>query len=220
MSETTDTAGAPVSSNDPDKIREEIESTRANLSSDVNALADRVNPSNVARRQVDKVRDGVGSIKDKVMGAVPDMGSSGSTGGDSRLSSAGSAVGDTASSVRAQVSSAPGQVRSQAQGNPVAAGVIAFGLGMLISSLIPTSDAEQQAAQKVKESAAPVAEAVKGAAQEAAENLKEPARGAADSLKQTATDAAATVQDEGRSAATDVKDQAQESRDNVQQSRG
>ena len=65
-------------SNNPDQIRHEIESTRAELSGDVNALADSVRPSTVARRQVDKVRDGVttvkNSVKDSVMGTADDAG--------------------------------------------------------------------------------------------------------------------------------------------------
>ena len=41
--------------NNPDEIRREIEDTRGRLSSDVNALTETVSPSNVARRQADKV---------------------------------------------------------------------------------------------------------------------------------------------------------------------
>ncbi len=77
-------------SNNPDQIRHEIESTRAELSGDVNALADSVRPSTVARRQVDKVRDGVttvkNSVKDSVMGTADDAGQSVSgTAGDATV---------------------------------------------------------------------------------------------------------------------------------------
>ena len=44
-------------SNDPDQIREQIERTRADLSSNVNTLADTVNPAHAAKRQVSKVKD-------------------------------------------------------------------------------------------------------------------------------------------------------------------
>ena len=46
-----------TTSNDPDEIRADIERTRAALSNDVDELADAVRPQNVARRQVDKVKD-------------------------------------------------------------------------------------------------------------------------------------------------------------------
>ena len=214
MSENSDSqsdsrADAPVSSSDPDEIRQEIEATRANLSQDVNALTDRAKPANVARRQVDKVRDAAGGLKDKVIGSMPSTGSSGSSGSSG---GGGSALSDRASS-------APSQVRAQTQGNPLAAGLIAFGVGWLASSLLPASQVEQQAAQKVKDNAAPVTGAISDAAKEAAQNLKQPAQDAAQSVKQTATDAAETVKGEGQSAATDVRDQAADAKDTVQQTR-
>lgn len=189
MSETR--SGSPVSNRDPDEIREEIEITRVSLSSDVNALADSVKPGNVARRQAGKVRGAASGLKDRVMGEGSDpSGSSGST-----VSSAASSVGDAASSVREAATSAPAQVRDRAQGNPLAAGLIAFGVGWLVSSLLPASQAEQQAAQKVKDSAGPVADEVKGAAQQVADNLREPAQQAAEAVKQSASDAGDSVQD-------------------------
>ena len=111
------------------------------------------------------------------------------------MSSAASSVGDAASSVREAATSAPAQVRDRAQGNPLAAGLIAFGVGWLVSSLLPASQAEQQAAQKVKDSAGPVADEVKGAAQQVADNLREPAQQAAEAVKQSASDAGDSVQD-------------------------
>ena len=38
-------------SNDPDEIRRQIEATRAGLSDDVNALSDKVSPTQIAKRQ-------------------------------------------------------------------------------------------------------------------------------------------------------------------------
>ena len=183
-------------SNDPDEIREEIERTRSDLSSNVNALADSVNPAHVAGRQVDKVKGAVFGVKDKVMGG-------GGSDGESTMSSAQSAV-----------SGAPAQLSAQARGNPLVAGLIAFGVGLLAGSLLPTSAAEQQAATKVKDAATPV---LSDAAKEVSANLKEPAQQAVDAVKGTATDAAATVKDEGTSAAQDVKSQAQDAKDTVQQ---
>jgi hypothetical protein len=186
-----------TASNDPDEIRAEIERTRAGLSDDVNALADSVNPAHVAGRQVDKVKGAVFGVKDKVMGGTD------SSGSESKLSSAQSAV-----------SGAPAQLGAQARGNPLAAGLIAFGVGALVSSLLPASAAERQAATKVKEAATPV---LSDAAKEVSGNLKEPAQQAVEAVKGTATDAASTVKDEGTSAAADVKGQAQDAKDTVAQ---
>lgn len=185
---------------DPDEIRAHIEQTRTNLSTDVNTLADTVNPTHVAKRQVSKVKGAVFGAKDKVMGVA---------------SSAGSSVSDTGSTMSDAVSGVPQKVSDQTSGNPLAAGLIAFGVGALLGSLLPASNAEQKAASKVKDTVTPIAT---DAAKEVADHLKEPAQEAVDSVKSTATEAAATVKDESTSAASDLKDQAQDAKDTVQSS--
>src|ERR1700712_1229177 len=127
---------------DPDQIRADIERTRANLSSDVNALTDSVKPSNVAGRQVDKARSAVVGLKDKVMGA-----------GDNATSSVSSAASDMSSGISAAASTvsdavtgAPGSVKSQARGNPLAAGLISLGVGWFVGSMLPASSKETDAA--------------------------------------------------------------------------
>jgi hypothetical protein len=106
-------------------------------------------------------------------------------------------------------SSAPAAVRQQAQGNPLAVGLIAFGVGWLVSSVLPASEAEKQAAVQVKdkttETVQPMAQQ---AAKDVAQNLKEPAQQAVEEVKSTASDAASTVTDQAKSATDDVKDQA------------
>jgi hypothetical protein len=175
-------------SNKPEQIRHEIESTRAELSGDVNALADSVRPSSVARRQVDKIRGGVSQAKDAVMGAAEDT-----TG----------SVSEAAGGVKAAA-------RRQARGNPLAAGLVASAAGWLVSSMLPASQAERQGAAALKERAQPLADdvgsKVSSAAEEIAENLKEPAREAVEQVKASAADSAQTVKEEASSAATDVKD--------------
>lgn len=193
-------------SNDPEVIRAEIERTRGNLSDDVNALAEEVKPGNVARRQKERVATKVSSIKDKVMGSGADTASSVS----SSVSASVSSVGDAAAA-------APAQVRQQTQGNPLAAGLVAFGAGLLAASLIPASEQERQAAAAVKDKAEPLKQEVTSVAKDAAESLKEPAQQAAATVREMATDAASTVKAEGQSAAADVTSQAQEAKQSVQE---
>jgi Protein of unknown function (DUF3618) len=125
----------------------DIERTRATLSNDVDDLAESVKPQAVARRQVDKVKDAVGSVKDCVMGsdeddsgalgAVTDGASAAKDAVADKAYAAKDTVSERASEAAEVVRGAPTTVKRKAQGNPLAAGVIAFGLGMLISSLIP-----------------------------------------------------------------------------------
>ena len=189
--------------NNPDEIRRDIEDTRGRLSSDVNALTETVSPSNVARRQADKVAGVATSVKDRVMGTAEDLRSTGS---------------DAASSVGQAPGAAADKARTKAQGNPLAAGLIALGAGWLVGSMLPASDKEKRAAGALKEKAQPLVEEAKSVAQDTAQELKEPARQAAQAVKESAVEAKDTVTDEGRSTAEDVKSQAQTSADNVRSS--
>jgi ElaB/YqjD/DUF883 family membrane-anchored ribosome-binding protein len=207
---------------DSDQIREEIRVTRGDLSSNVNALAESVKPGNVARRQVGKVRGAALSTKDKIMGSAPDLGSatgSATSRVSDTASSLSSSVSDAAATAQDAVTSSPELVRSKTQGNPLAAGVIAFGAGWLIASLIPATEREQQAAATVKDNIEPLKQEVTSAAREAADNLREPAQQAVESVKQTATDAVQNTKQEGTSAAQNVRSDAQDAAGTVQESR-
>jgi ElaB/YqjD/DUF883 family membrane-anchored ribosome-binding protein len=215
-----------TTSNDPDEIRADIERTRATLSNDVDDLAESVKPKSVAQRQVDKVKDAAGSLKDRVMGSDDDDYSS-STVGD-KASAAKDAVADRAYAARDTVSEkasdaadavreAPTTLKRKAQGNPLAAGVIAFGLGMLVSSLIPSSEKERRAVSQLQDNLEPVKQKATEVAQDVGENLRPAAQEAAQSVKSTAQEGVENVKQEGQSAAQDVKGQAQDSKDTVQQ---
>ena len=106
-------------------------------------------------------------------------------------------IGDT-------VSDAPTAVARKAQGSPIAAGLMAFGAGLLVSSMLPASRAEQQAAQAVRDTAQPLVDDIADTAKEIAGNLQEPAQHALAEVKTTATEAAGTVRDEASTAAADV----------------
>lgn len=187
-------------SNNPDQIRREIEDTRGRLSSDVNALTETVSPSNVARRQADKVAGAASSVKERVMGAADDVRGTGS---------------DATSSMGRAPGAAADKARRKTEGNPLAAGLVALGAGWLLGSMLPASEKEKQAAASIKDKAQPLVEEAKSVAQDTAQELKEPAKQAAESVKAAATDATSTVAEEGKSTAEDVKSQAQSSADNV-----
>lgn len=129
---------------------------------------------------------------------------------------AGPAVKDTMHSAGAAVQDAPQQLASKTRGNPLAAGLIAFGAGLLVSSLIPPSRAETEAAATVREKAQPLVNHAQAAGKEMVEGLREPAQEAAANLKSTATAAAGHVRDEGTSAAGSVTNRAASAKDNVQ----
>jgi hypothetical protein len=240
-------------STDPDQIRSEIDQTQRELSADVDALTEKLSPPRIVERRVQRTREAMTNVKDKIMGSTSDTyqtaGSATSGVGESvsaRASSARDTAASAASSARDTAASAassardtaagaassavdtvrstPDAIRRRTTGNPLAAGLIAFGAGMLLSSLLPASEPEQQVATQVKDFATeqgrPVAQQLGQAGQEAAQELKESAQQRAESVRQTAADAASTVKGEAQSAAADVKDQAQESTGRVRDQAG
>jgi len=216
-----------MTSSDPDVIRRQIEDTRRELSYDVDALNEKVNPARVVDRRVTAAKGRVARIKDTVMGSAQEttssahgMASNAAGTVQGAASNAAGTVQDAASTAAGAVQQAPEAIVRQAQGNPLAAGLIAFGVGWLVSSLLPASQAEKQLAQQaesaVREHKDTLLEPAKQAAQELGDQLKPAAQQAVESVKATAQDAASTVADEGKSAAADVQGQAQQSKEKVQ----
>ncbi|KUM38338.1 DUF3618 domain-containing protein [Arthrobacter sp. EPSL27] len=200
-------------SENPDVIRADIEATRARLGTNVDAVADKVTPSHIVQRQTDRVKenvkDAVFGVKEKVMGAADHTAGNVHSATDSagaHLSDAGAAIGD-----------APAMAKTKTQGNPLAAGLIAFGAGLLVSSLIPASQKEREAADALKSAAEPLTTELTEAAKHVAEGLKEPAQEAMENVKATASEATEHVKSEGQGAVADVKDRTAEAKDNVQQ---
>ena len=216
-----------MTSSDPDVLRRQIEDTRRELSYDVDALNEKVNPARVVDRRVSAAKGKMSRAKEKVMGTAHDTTSSAHGKASDTMGSvqgaASSAVGtvqDAASSAAGAVQQAPDQMIRQTQGNPLAAGLIAFGVGWLVSSLMPASEKEKQLAQQaesaVKEHKDAILEPAKQMAQEIGDELKPAAQQAVEEVKSTAQDAAETVKSEGQSAAQDVQGQAQQSKTTVQ----
>ncbi|MCT2008417.1 DUF3618 domain-containing protein [Micrococcus lylae] len=235
------------SSNDPDQIRADIERTRAELGRDVDALAEKVSPTKAVSRQTDRVRSGLINVKENIMGSADDYrtvghGHDGHADEQGRMGRFADAAGEYAhdaaeggrhyageAQTRAQVMAheastavqhAPAEIRRRTRGNPLAAGLVAFGAGMLLGSLAPSTRPEQRAAHEVKKSASPLVDEAKHAAMDLREQLEPEVRDAADSVKQTATEggqhlkeqggqAAGELKEQGRGSAEHVKDQAQ-----------
>ena len=164
-----------------EEIRAEIETTRRELGQDVDALADKVTPSKIVDRQKNKLFGALSSVKDRVMGTV-------SAGTDR--------VGGAAGSVRDHLD--PEVVKEQTAGAPIGAGLITFGVGFLVAAIMPATEPEVRAAQRVEDHLGPAREALQQAGTSVAQDLKQDVAAAADSVKETATNAASNVGDEAK----------------------
>lgn len=162
-----------MSSNSPEEIQEDIDRTRQDLRENVDALQEKVSIKGAANRSADKVKESVSNVKDTIMGKADSAKES--------VASAGGSAGQL-----------PDRARRTTQGNPLAVGLGAFAIGWLVGSLIPASQREREAVEKVgPELAAPVQDVVshaqekgKQALQEVAEEAKAGAAQVKESVQQ------------------------------------
>lgn len=188
----------------PDQIENDLATTRDAVRADMDQLNDAVSPKAVISTQVDKVKHGAAAIKDRLMGA-PD-----SEAAKSKVADLAGTAQDTTSAAAAKLSeaarSAPDTVRARTQGNPLAAGVVAVGVGWLLSSLAPATSAEKHAAQQLESNADSVLDPLADSAKTIAGNLQQPAQDAATGVQNAAGDAVSDTIEHAKSATSNVTD--------------
>lgn len=170
-----------------ERIRTEIDATREELAHDIDRLADRTSPSRIAHRRWDAVKSKVGNVKDRVMGVSED---------------AASEVSGRASDLADNVREAPDMVARQTRGNPVAAGLIAFGAGLLAASLLPETDAERRIGRTVGEHADELLEPLKETGRQIASEVGETVKDASREVGETAKEAASNTSARARETAS------------------
>ena len=176
-----------------EELRRDIEQTRDGLSDTFDAIGDRVSPGRALERRKNRAVQSFQSLRDRLMGNV---------------SSAKDGLSDSTGSAVDAVVSAPDAVRSQTQGSPLATGAIAFGVGFLIAAVIPPSQPEQQAAQRLLDKAEPVKDELLATGQDVASELKDSALTALDEVKGTAADGKQAVADTAHDKVEATKDTA------------
>jgi gas vesicle protein len=187
-----------------DELKSDLERQRDALGEDLEAVGDRVSPSRVVERRRAALRQGFGRLRDRVMGTAD----SARGGMSDAAGTAGKKAGEATEAVKDRLSDAPQAVGSATAGNPLAAGLIAFGAGMLTASLVPPTQREHQAAEQLKPMLDDVKDEAKTVAQEAAERLRPQAEDAVAQVRDQAASAAETVKDEAASASEQVKSDA------------
>ncbi len=187
---------------EPEELRADIAERRRMMAEDLEAIGDRASPGQIVNRRRAAVRQRMSGWKETVMGA-PGLSTlaSGSAGDSPGLSDRASDLGD-------QLSDAPDAIRQRAQGNPLAAGLIAFGAGLLVASVLPESETERRAAENLQPQLASAAAQARDMGQQVAATAKSSASDAAAELKSSATDAAQTVKEQASDAGSQVKDHA------------
>jgi gas vesicle protein len=202
---------------EPDRIRAEIEATRAEMSETVDALGYKADVKSRAKESIQEKKDSakesiVGatqSVKEKIVGAGSSVSDSVSSVGDrvtGTASSVGGTVGDKtpdAEQVKYQARRAVGV----AQSNPLGLAIGSVAVGFIAGLLIPSTRVEDE---KLGPVADDVKERAKQTGQEALEHGKQVAQDAAQSAQET-------VKESGQEHAEQVRDSAQEHAQDVQQ---
>lgn len=189
----------------PQELRRDIENIRGNLGTTLDEIGDRVSPGQIVRRRSQRVTQGIRNAREAVMGSAQNVSQSTTSSASSAVDTAQQTVGQIAEHPR----QAPETVKRQTQGNPLAAGLIAFGAGLLISSMFPATEPERQAAAKLQDVAEPLKDNAIEAGQELKSNLQEAAQAAAQHVKETAQDAAQEVKNQAQQSTSEVRDQTQ-----------
>ena len=167
-----------------------IEEQRAVLGYHLDELGDKVSPRRMAERRKAAVRDRMSSVKDRVMGTA--------NAGAERASDVKDEAMDAARR-------APEAARQQFEGNPLAAGLLAFAAGLVVAAVLPETEKEQQLARSVQPHLESAASEVGAVAQDSAEALKPAAREAAEHVKQQAQQSGEAVKDDARENARAVR---------------
>ena len=184
-----------------DELKSDLERQREALGEDLEAVGDRVSPGRVVDRRKAALRQGFGRLRDRVMGTAD----SARGGVSDAAGTASQKAGEATEAVKDRMTAAPQAVGSATEGNPLAAGLIAFGAGLLTASLVPPTQREHQAAEQLKPMLDDVRDEAETVAQEAAEHLRPQAEDAVAQVREQATSAAEAVKDEAVSATEQVK---------------
>jgi hypothetical protein len=197
------------------ELRQDIERIREDLDTTLDALGERVSPRRIAQRRKAAVRGRVTRVRTAVMGSAQESGAA--VAGQTRhvAGSVQEGAQQVANRAAEQVREAPEMIQQKTQGNPLAAGLVAFGAGMLLATLFPPTEAEQRAASAVQERVEPLKEQALEAGREVKEHLQESARESAQQVKDTATEAAEEVKGQAQSSAQGVTEQAKTSAEGV-----
>jgi uncharacterized protein YjbJ (UPF0337 family) len=182
-----------------EELNTEIAGTRQALADDLDALQDKVSPSAVVQRRKDAMTGKVRGLGSRIMGSAHSA-AEGASGG----------VSGSAGAVRDRASDLTGTATDQVAGSPLAAGLMAFGLGVVVAGLIPASEAESHGARQVVDAAknSGVVDAAKSAGQDVAGNLGDKAGEAVEEVKGTAREGVDRVKGQASDSADRVRDAA------------
>ena len=196
---------------DPEALRHDIDRTREGMDATLDQIEDRVSPRRIVERRKTRVRTALGTARERVMGTAQQIRAEGRTKADS----AGARLDHVSGELSDRMDHLQEEGKGQYQGNPLAAGLIAFGAGALLGSLVPKTEPEQQMADNLRERLQPATDELRAAAQEVAEDVKHEAQERVEQVKDTASGAAEVVKEDARHSADNVRAETEDRAEHV-----
>jgi gas vesicle protein len=191
---------------DPEALRHDIDRTREGMNATLDQIEDRVSPSRIVERRKAQARTTLAAARERVMGTAQQVRAE----GRSKADSAGARLEHVSDEVSERMDHLQEEGKRRYEGNPLAAGLIAFGAGALLGSLLGTTEPEQQIAHDLKERLLPATDELRAAAQEVAEDVKHEAQDRVGHVKETASEATEAVKEDARQSAGDVRAETRE----------
>jgi hypothetical protein len=165
-----------------DELRDDIEERRERIGHTVDQIENRVSPGRVAARTSHKVTRRMSHWKERIMGSDQTNGGNGGA-----VAEAGRKVAET-----------PDTIRRKTSGNPVAAGLVAFGGGMLVGSMLPETSAEHRAVQNLEPALREGIPEAKDIGRHAVDDVKDVVRESAEEMKEMAAESGQRIKSEAQ----------------------
>jgi hypothetical protein len=176
------------------------------MSDTLEAIGDRLSPERVVERRKAALGQGFKRMRDSVMGSPSYV-----EPASQRLRESAHDVRDAARSAADKVQHAPDAVAEQTRGNPIAAGIVAFGVGMLVATAFPKTRTEQQLVESARPTLDRAKDELRETGRELGSDVKQHAQDAAEQVKSAGAEAAQNVKEEARSSAQRVTDEVRNS---------
>ena len=174
-------------------LKQDIEDTRSAMGDTLEAIGDRVSPGRILERRRNRMVGWARDTKDRVMGTAAGVKTH---------------VGQGVHQVGSAPSSTVDSLTSRTKGTPLVAGSIAFGVGVLLGSILPPSRAEQRLGEQARNATEPLKAELQEAGREMVDHLKEPVQEAVETVKETAQDGAQHLRDTASDGADEVRKRA------------
>jgi len=173
------------------------------------AIGDRLSPERVVERRKAAVKQRFRRVREGVMGSPAYVEPTARAARDQAASAASSAA-DAARTMAEKVQDVPGQLADTTAGNPLAAGLVALGTGLLLATVFPKTQTEQQLLDGVQPQIERFGDELRDAGQRLSGDVRDEAKHAIERTTSSGKEAVSVVADEARSSVQSVAEQARQ----------